>query len=114
MAKTLKILSEESAMYSDVIHHAVYAQGLGVADSDYDENGKVNFESNMYLQIDKIFSNLIKENVLVVSDEVLNKIIDAFKTACETLGQNELEILTGYTWEQTQELLSKLKITQDQ
>ena len=109
MEYKIKLDQEEAKMLMEIIYHAIHGLGLGVSDSDHDSNGRVNFENNKYFKITEILPGLIKNDYLEVGSFQLNEICIAYNDACEALDSFEIETITGYTWEQAQELLAKLR-----
>lgn len=104
-----KFTDREINILRDVIHSATHGLGLGVKDSDYGELGKVDFSKNYYEIIKEKFFSYLDHGEVDASIKLWAKFLKAYRDSCQKLDPREMETITGYGWEETQELTKKIE-----
>lgn len=94
---------KELEILGDVIYHAT--GGLGLGSWTWGENAqKVPLKTNPYQIIkDKFFSYLVG-NKISAPREIWLDFLEAYTTARQKIGEDEMQTLTGYEWSETEAL----------
>jgi hypothetical protein len=100
---------QEIQMFEDIIDHAVFGFGLGVTDTDYNDNGKMDHSNNLYQIIKNEFRAHLAQRGIDAPREKLIEFLRVYQEAIEKLDPTEMSTITGYEWSDAKALEEKIK-----
>lgn len=103
----IKLSESDINIINDIFRHAI--NGMGLGKYSLDEHGdKIQLPSNSYQEILGKFLSFQDKGVITAPRDIAKAFLEAYIEACNTIDSTEMETITGYKWEQTQEVVAKL------